>query len=107
MVQSILMGATIDYAIVLTNYYREGRRSMPIEDSMKSAYRNSIRTILTSGLIIVFATIILGYAFEDPSIGQICHTIAKGTAAALILIIFILPGMLCALDRFVKTEKHI
>ena len=105
MVQSILMGATIDYAIVFTNYYREGRKLESIRDAAVSAYRNSFRTILTSGLIIVIATIILGYAFEDPSIGQICHTIAKGTIAALILIIFVLPGMLCALDRLILERQ--
>ncbi len=104
MVQSILMGATIDYAIVFTNYYREGRKSESIRDAAESAYRNSFRTILTSGLIIIIATVILGYAFEDPSIGQICHTIAKGTSAALVLIIFVLPGMLCALDRLVLNK---
>ena len=103
-VQSILMGATIDYGIVFTNYYRESRKTEEIREAVVSAYRKSNRTILTSGLIIVLATIVLGYAYalEDPSIGQICHTIAKGTTSSLILILFILPGILCALDKLLK-----
>ena len=105
MVQSILMGATIDYAILFTNYYREKRREMDIPDALREAYRGSLNTILTSGSIIILCTFILGYAFPNPTIGQICHTIAKGASAAIILIIFILPGSLAALDRWLISKK--
>lgn len=99
-VQSILMGATIDYGVLFTNYYREKRKEMDIPESLRTAYESSIHTILTSGMIMVFATWILGYAFEDPSVGQICHLIALGVITALILIIFILPGVIAAFDKF-------
>ena len=101
-VQSILMGATIDYAILFTSYYRELRRSGDIPEALLGSYTNSINTILTSGSIMVVATLILGYAFSNPAIGQICHTISKGAACAIVLILFILPGALASLDRFVK-----
>ena len=104
-VQSILMGATIDYAILYTNYYRESRKRQDIRLSVTEAYEKSIHTILTSGLIIVIVTAILGYAFGDPSILQICHTIAKGAACSLILILFVLPGTLCALDRWIVKKQ--
>lgn len=100
-VQSILMGATIDYAILYTNYYRESRKTADMERSIQDAYRKSIHTILTSGLIIVIVTAILGYTFGDPSILQICHTIAKGASCSLILILFVLPGTLAALDNLI------
>lgn len=103
-VQSILMGATIDYAILYTNYYRNARKEKDMQTALTTAYRGSINTILTSGLIIVIVTIILGYAFEDPSIGQICHTIAKGTTCSLILIVFILPGILATFDKLVTKR---
>ena len=105
MVQSILMGATIDYAILFTNYYREKRLDMNIPDTLREAYGGSINTILTSGSIIVLCTVILGYAFPNPTIGQICHTIAKGASCALILIIFVLPGALAALDPLLIKKK--
>ena len=104
-VQSILMGATIDYAILYTNYYRESRKRQDIRLSVAEAYEKSIHTILTSGLIIVIVTAILGYAFGDPSILQICHTIAKGASCSLILILFVLPGTLCALDRWIVKKQ--
>ncbi len=103
-VQSILMGATIDYAILYTNYYREARREADLPGAVKEAYGKSIHTILTSGLIIVIVTAILGYVFGDPSILQICHTIAKGASCSLVLILFVLPGTLCALDRWIVKK---
>ena len=104
-VQSILMGATIDYAIVFTNFYREKRREKELADAMKSAYKASIRTILTSGLVMALCTTLLGFAFKDPGVGQICHILAIGTASALVMILFILPGVLAALDRLIVRKK--
>ncbi|MDO4285353.1 MAG: MMPL family transporter [Eubacteriales bacterium] len=103
-VQSILMGATIDYAILYTTYYREKRRVMESGEAMKAAYEGSVHTILTSGLIMILVTWVLGYAFSDPSIGQICHTIALGATCSVVLILFILPGLLAAFDRWVRGK---
>ena len=69
-----------------------------IEEALKSAYQASIRTILTSGLIMIFITWILGYVFADPSIGQICHIISIGVTCALVMILCFLPGMLAVCD---------
>ena len=104
-VQSILMGATIDYAIVFTNFYRDKREEKEMADAMKSAYKASIRTILTSGLVMALCTFLLGFAFEDPGVGQICHILAIGTTAALIMILFSLPGVRAACDRLVVRRK--
>ncbi len=98
MVQSILMGALIDYAILFTNHYRENRASYDVPTSLANAYRNTIPTILTSGLIIILITAVLGYAFPNPTVGMICHTLSKGALCAIILIIFILPGVLASTE---------
>ena len=103
-VQSLLMGATIDYAIVFTNFYIEKRADRGVKEALKSAYQASIRTILTSGLIMIFITWILGYVFADPSIGQICHIISIGVTCALVMILCFLPGMLAVCDRFVVKK---
>ncbi len=105
MVQSILMGATIDYAIVYSNYYREARAGLDIAGSVREAYRNSINTVLTSSLIIIIVTFLLGYAFPNPTVGEICHTISLGCTSALLMILFLLPGVLAALDRIEGKEK--
>ena len=104
-VQSLLMGATIDYAIVFTNFYIEKREDRPVKEALASAFQASIRTILTSGMIMIFVTWIMGYVFADPSVGQICHIISIGVASALIMILCFLPGILAVCDRLVVRRS--
>ncbi len=103
MVQSILMGATIDYAIVYSKYYKEFRRTMGIADSIKHSYQNSMNVTLTSSSIIIIVTLLLGFEFPNPAVGTICHTISMGNASALFMVLFLLPGILGALDRGKKN----
>lgn len=105
-VQCILMGATIDYGILYTNCYRESRQTLDIRASLAAAYQNSTHTILTSGLIIVIVTGILGTFSTDPSVAPICLTISMGALSAILLILFVLPGMLATFDRFVVKRRR-
>ncbi|MGN1137152.1 MAG: efflux RND transporter permease subunit [Oscillospiraceae bacterium] len=104
-VQCILMGATIDYGILFTSYYRSNRKTMDIWEAILRAYDGSMHTILTSSLIMITVTGILGFVFSNPTIGEICLTIAKGAFCATVLIIFILPGILACADRFIGRNK--
>lgn len=99
MVQSILMGATIDYAIVYSKYYKEARKTMGIADSIAHSYRNSVNVTLTSSSIIIVVTALLGFVFPNPAVGAICHTISMGNESALFMVLFLLPGILGSLDR--------
>lgn len=104
-VQSILMGATIDYAILFTNYYRELRKDDSIRISLKETYNKSIHTILTSSLIMIIITGILGFVFKVPTIGEICHIIAIGVTVAVILILFVLPSIIVLFDKKIINNK--
>ena len=104
-VQCILMGATIDYGILFTNYYRENRKTMDIQGALLSAYNGSIHTILTSGLIMVIVTGAIGMSPVDPTIAQICRIISIGALSAILLILFVLPGLIATCDRFVTKDK--
>lgn len=105
MVQCILMGATIDYGILFTNYYCSRRQTMGIEEALTESYNGSLHTVLTSGLILVLVTAIISGFFDNPAIGQICSTISKGALSAIILILIFLPGLLAAADRFIVKKK--
>ena len=105
MVQCILMGATIDYGILYTSRYREAGPSAAVPEAVSRAYDGALHTILTSALIMIVAAGILGYVFANPAIGEICLTISRGAISATLLIVFVLPGVLAALDRFVRPRK--
>jgi predicted RND superfamily exporter protein len=100
--QSILMGATIDYAILFTGYYREKRRKkLSIADSLRKAYKNSTHSIMTSGLILILCPYIMSLLLTDPTLSTILSSISVGALSAILLIVFVLPGLLAAFDRIV------
>lgn len=104
-VQSILMGATIDYAIVYTSYYKEYRNKFAIMESLKLAYNKSIHTILTSSSILIIVTLVVGN-FASAIAAKICLTLSEGTICSVILILFILPSCLAASDRIICHNKY-
>ena len=103
--QSILMGATIDYGILFTNNYREARATTSKIDSIRKAYLASTHTILTSGTIMTMAPFAMSILIDDATIATILKCIAAGALAAVLLILFVLPGLLAAFDRFVVRQK--
>lgn len=105
-VQSILMGATIDYAILFTSYYVENRSyfKMNIKDALINTYNKSISAILTSASILVIVTAIVGN-FASAIAGKICKSISLGTFCATIIILVLLPPLLAILDRFIIKNK--
>lgn len=103
-VQSILMGATIDYAILYTSYYLEHRRVMDIKESIINSYNKSIHTILTSASILIIVTLIVGN-FASAIAAKICKTISQGTLCSALLILILLPAMLGACDKIIIKKK--
>ena len=99
-VECILMGATIDYGILYTSYYREMRRLMGVREALAAAYRGSIHTVLTSGSIMVLITALVGPLFKNPTIEAIVQTLSIGCLSAILLILLILPGLLALFDRW-------
>jgi predicted RND superfamily exporter protein len=104
-VQCILMGATIDWGILFASYFRETRPGLSRREALTAAYNGSIHTILTSSLVVVLVTGSVGFLFENPTIGEICLTIAKGALCASVLIIFVLPGVVAAFDKLINRRK--
>ena len=104
-VQAILMGATIDYGILFANYYRENRKTMPQYEAVSAAYRGSIRTILTSGIIMVIAPGVMAALIDDLMISNIVRSLAIGAFMAVLLILTVVPAVLVALDRLVVYGK--
>ena len=106
-VQSIMMGATIDYAIIYTTYYIENRSGidgaggLPPAEAIRAAFRGTLQTILTSAIILIAAVGLLSFAFSEPATRQICRILSVGCLIATLLVIFILPGILACLDRLV------
>ena len=107
LVQCILMGATIDYGILLLSNYREARTVNEPRPALLQAMDRSIQTILTSSLILIGSCLTVGLMMSQKIIAQTCSFIACGAFCALLLVLFILPALLLLLDRFlIKKRKE-
>lgn len=104
-VQSLLMGATIDYAIMYTEQYVAARENgLEIKNSVIRAYNKSIQAILTSAGVLTIVTAIVGN-FASSTAAKICKAISDGTFFSTLLILLLLPALMAACDRFVVKHK--
>lgn len=104
LVQCILMGSMIDYAILFTTYYREVRKEYVLEEALPVVMTRATYAILTSSLILVLVTFICGF-FMTGTVAAILQTLSIGAFCAILLILFVLPSYLVLLDKFIIKES--
>ena len=98
-VQSILMGATIDYSILFTSYYRESRLKMNVADSIAASYLGAGHSIMTSGLILTVAPFVMSFIIEDQMVATILKCLGTGALSAVLVIFLVLPGVIALCDK--------
>jgi predicted RND superfamily exporter protein len=101
-VSSIQMGATIDYAIVITNRYLELKLEMERKQAAVEALSQSFPTILTSGTIMAVAGFLIGGISTDATIGSVGQTLGRGTVTSIILVMTVLPQLLMLGDALIE-----
>lgn len=102
-VSAINMGATIDYAIVVTNRYRELRdQGIDKITAGCKAVSNSFNAIMTSSSIMIIAGFIIGAISTEPYIFTIGFVLGSGTIISLLLVIFLLPSLLMVGDGLIQ-----
>lgn len=108
-VMSIQLGATIDYAVLLTNRYIEERKTSVKEKAMTSAFTSSSISIIISGSILTIVGYVEGLFSNVDSVSRIGQLLGSGTLISLIMILLFLPAMLLIFDRYIikKDQTHI
>ncbi len=98
---AIMMGATIDYGILLSNHYVTNRGTMTKIEAIKRAVTDSLPTVLTSGVILVVAGLTVGFVSTIMPIYSIGRLLGLGTVISLTLILFLLPSLLLLCDGLI------
>ena len=101
-VSSIQMGATIDYAIVITNRYLELKTVMDRKQAVIEALDQSFPTILTSGSIMAVSGFLIGGISTDATIGSVGLTLGRGTVTSILLVMTVLPQLLLLGDSLIE-----
>lgn len=104
---TIQLGATVDYAILLTSRFQEELAKTPNKkEAMRVALQSSSRSIVTSALTFFGATAGVGIISDMEMISSLCTLMARGAIISMFVILFILPGVLLLFEKIiVKTSK--
>lgn len=101
-VSAIQMGATIDYAIVISNRYLQLKKEMPIRKAIVETLNQSFPTIFTSGTILTSAGFLIGQIASDATVASIGTALGRGTLISIILVLFVLPQILLLGDIIIE-----
>lgn len=99
---SVQLGATVDYAILLTSKYKEALQINPPKEAMRLAVAHSGRSILTSSMTLTVATLAVASVSKIKMAGQVCGMLGAGAFISMLTIIFILPSLLLVCDKLIK-----
>ncbi|MBQ8955888.1 MAG: MMPL family transporter [Lachnospiraceae bacterium] len=99
---TIQLGATVDYAILMTNHYVTRRRDGKDKwEAVSKAHRASMLSIITSGFSFFVATFGVSVYSQVDMIGAICTLLSRGALISMVAVIFILPAMLLVFDGLI------
>ena len=107
-VGTIQLGATIDYAILMSTKYLEERKKITSpKEAMKETLKYTTPSIITSALCFFCATIGVGLYTKIDMIGSICNLLARGSIISMLVVLLILPSLLMTFDKIImKTTKN-
>ena len=104
-VNSIQMGANIDYAIVISSHYTDLKKVMRPKEAIVAALNESFPTIFTSGSILASAGILISVLTTNPVIAAIGTCLGRGTIVSIILVLFVLPQILILGDTIIERTS--
>lgn len=101
-VSAIQMGATIDYAIVITSRYMDLKTYMPIKEAAIEALNQAFPTIVTSGSMLVAAGFIISNISSNAAVAAIGLALGRGTLTSILLVLLALPQTLLIGDIIIQ-----
>ncbi|MFC4386907.1 RND family transporter [Gracilibacillus marinus] len=101
-VSTVQLAATVDYAILLMEGYKENRKKMSSIEAIKLTLDEKLFSIAISASILSSVGFILWMTSSNPVVGSIGLLLGRGALLAFIMVIFFLPAMLVFLDKFIQ-----
>ena len=96
---TIQLGATIDYAILLTTTYLKNRKTMSKEDAIKDTLKYTSTSIIVSAMCFFAATFGVGIYSDLEMVGSLCSLISRGAVISMLVVLIVLPSVLLTFDK--------
>ncbi len=97
-INTVQLGATIDYAILMTNGYTANRRTMNKREAVIATLNTNFESVLTSGLILTAAGLCLGFESSLDVVAELGILLARGTVLSMAMVVLALPALLMLFD---------
>ena len=104
-VNAIMMGANIDYAIVISSHYQELKAHMPHKEAIVYALNAAFPTVFTSGSIMASAGLLIGQLSAQPVVSIMGSCLGRGTIISICLVLFVLPSILVLGDSIIERTS--
>lgn len=101
-VNALQLGATVDYAILYTNRYRENLYTMDRKQAAVQAIVDAGPSILTSAAILAGATLSMGFLTSIQSVGEMAILIGRGALLSMGMVFVLLPALLLVSDKIIR-----
>ena len=101
-ISSVQLGATVDYAILLTDRYIENRQTMTKKDAICKTVANVTVSIMTSASVLTIVGFLLGLISTHGILSQLGIFVGRGALCSLVIVLFVIPGLLYLLDGVIQ-----
>lgn len=105
-ISTVQLGATVDYAILLSNTYVDNRRIYLKKEALLKTISSVTLAILTSATILTIAGLLLGIISTHGIIKQLGILISRGTVLSTIIVLFVVPGLLYVFDKPIQKTMY-
>ena len=103
---TVQLGATVDYAILLTVNYMRNRRALPKREAMHNTFAYSFKSILVSAAALAAAGFTLAGTSTNPLVADIGMLLGRGTLLSMVMVLIFLPAMLLLLDKAIGKTTY-
>jgi predicted RND superfamily exporter protein len=104
-ISTVQLGATVDYAILLTDRFLQNRELLPKKEAMQKTVGDNIEAVLISAAIMSTAGFILAATSSNAIISQLGTLLGRGTALSFFMVAFILPALLMLFDGAIRKTR--
>ena len=104
-ISSVQLGATVDYAILMTDRYRENRETLSKKKAVVQTIASVTVSIMTSGSVLAVVGFLLGHFSSHGILSQLGTFLGRGSLISMFIVLFVLPGLLYLCDRWIHKGK--
>ncbi len=107
-INTVQLGATVDYAILITDRYMHNRKKLTTKEAMSKSIANNIAAVMTSAVILAVAGLALYLTSGTPIVSELGVLLGRGTLLSFAMVSTVLPALLMLLDFVIRktTLKH-